>query len=242
MQAKNLIAELNAAADPNLVPTLSRFFKTGPGEYGAGDQFIGLKVPINRSICKNHLQLPPKEIAQLLSSKIHEHRLAGTIIMSKQFKKVEPDRQTELYQLYLTGLQQNWINNWDIVDTSCEHVVGAFTKINHLETELFRLADSANLWEKRTAMISCFAWVRKQEIGPTMQIVEILGDEQHDLLQKAVGWMLREVGKYVDTEILIEYLAANAATMPRTQLRYAIEKFSPSQRQNYLQMRRLNSA
>jgi 3-methyladenine DNA glycosylase AlkD len=215
---------------------LQRFFKTGIGEYGEGDQFIGVRVPKTRLVCKQFKDLPLSEIKKLLASPIHEHRLAAVILMSGQYKKADSEKQRQLFELYLLGLDNGQINNWDIVDVSCEHTVGAYAK-TYDQNVLISLARSNRLWHQRAAMVSCFAWLRKHDVGPGLEIAEILWREQHDLLQKAVGWILREIGKYVDEALLLDFLDHHAHKMPRTQLRYAIERLSPETRQQYMYLK-----
>lgn len=235
MTATKIIEAIAKHASDNDAIFLQRFFKTGPGQYGEGDVFIGVRVPQTRKVCKDFKNLSANELKKLLASPVHEHRLAATIIMSGQYKKADPTLKQQLFDLYLSALDQNQINNWDIVDTSCEHIVGAYAK-EHGAQILFELARSDKLWHKRVAIISCFAWVRKKQVGPTIELAEILWPEKHDLLQKAVGWMLREVGKYVDESLLIDFLDRHAHEMPRTCLRYAIEKLTPQQRTYYMEM------
>lgn len=239
MTAQDVKDELQKYASDADAVNLQWFFKTGAGEYGEGDQFIGVRVPMTRKVCRGFRTLPIGELEQLLQSPIHEHRLAATIIMSGQYKKSNNVLKRELHELYLKGLDNNWINNWDIVDTSCEHIVGAYAR-EYGEAVLFDLVSWGGLWHKRTAIISCFAWVRKGDLGPTMQLAEKLWPEKHDLLQKAVGWMLREVSKYVDEALLIDFLDRHAHEMPRTELRYAIERLPEVQRKEYLNKRKLN--
>lgn len=234
--AADVIAELQAYASEEDARALRRFFKTGPGEYGEGDQFIGVRVPVTRKICKKYAGLPLTEVEILLASPFHEHRLAATIIVSGQYKKADEALRQQLFALYLRALDDNQINNWDIVDTSCEHVVGAHAR-DHDAAILHRLAQDDRLWHNRTAMISCFAWLRRGELGATMDIVDRLWREPHDLLQKAVGWMLRETGKRVDVAVLLDFLDRHAHEMPRTELRYAIEHLPSEQRKHWLTRR-----
>lgn len=236
MTAADLIAELQAYASEEDARALRRFFKTGPGEYGEGDQFIGVRVPVTRKVSKKYAELPLWELERLLASPIHEHRLAATIIMSGQYPKADHALREQLVELYLSGLDDGQISNWDIVDTSCVHIVGAYAR-DHDAAILHRLAEDDRLWHKRTAMISCFAWLRSGELGATLEILDRLWRETHDLLQKAVGWMLREIGKRVDVAILRDFLDQHADEMPRTQLRYAIEHLSPEERKDWLTRR-----
>lgn len=234
--AADLIAELQAYASETQAEVSRRFFKTGPGEYGEGDQFLGVRVPVTRKVCKQYASLPLPELRLLLASPFHEHRLAATIIMSGQYQKADDLHRQHLVELYLQALDDQQINNWDIVDTSCEHIVGARARDGDPKI-LSRLAHDDRLWHKRTAMISCFAWLRRGELGATLEIVELLWREPHDLLQKAVGWMLRETGKRIDEQLLLDFLGRHAPEMPRTELRYAIERLNPDQRMHWLSRR-----
>lgn len=234
--ASKLKDSLQAYASDSDAAFLQRFFKTGAGEYGEGDQFIGVRVPKTRLVCREFKDLPLTEIKKLLASPIHEHRLAAVIIMSAQYKKADHQKQQEIFNLYLSALDNRQVNNWDIVDVSCEHIVGAHAR-EYDQDILFVLAKSKKLWHQRVAMVSCFAWLRNNEVGPTLELAEILWMEKHDLLQKAVGWMLRETGKRVDESLLIDFLDLHAHTMPRTELRYAIERLSPEKRLYYMEMK-----
>ena len=234
MTAQNLIDDLQTHASDADALFLQRFFKTGSGEYGEGDVFIGVRVPQTRAVCRNYRQLPLSELKILLQSPVHEHRLAASIIMSGQYKKALPDKQRALYELYTFGLDKQLLNNWDIVDTSAEHILGAYAKTTHSDL-LLHLARQTSIWHKRAAMVSCFAWLRQGEVGPTIAIAEVLWPEQHDLLQKAVGWLLRETGKYVDEAILLDFLNRHAHEMPRPQLRYALEKLPTELRRHYME-------
>lgn len=207
------------------------FFKTGPGEYGEGDQFIGVRVPAIRQVCKEFKQLPLKEIQKLIQSPIHEHRAAGLIILTLQYPK-SSDKQA-IYDLYITELEAGNINNWDLVDVTCRAIVGEHTQTNR--KPLYALAKSSNLWERRTAIISTFAFIAKGDPTTTLDLANELLYDKHDLMQKAVGWSLREVGKRCDRQLLLDFLDKHAATMPRTTLRYAIEHLSPKERAHYMQ-------
>lgn len=212
---------------------LQRFFKTGKGQYGEGDQFIGVRVPATRQVCKTFRGLPLSEVAKLLDSPVHEHRLAGAIILANDYAKAAPDIQRQIFELYLRKVYEGKINNWDIVDTTAEYVIGA-----HLEKSdrklLYSLAKSSDLWQKRVAIMSTFGYIKRGDPGTTLDIVDILLYDPEDLVQKAVGWMLREIGKRVDPKILEDFLDTHAHDMPRTALRYALEKLSPRQKAHYM--------
>lgn len=231
--ARSLIDALYLHASDADAVFLQRFFKTGRGEYGAGDVFIGVRVPTTRRVCRDFKDLPLSELKKLLISPVHEHRLAATIIMSSQYKKASSAAREQLYTLYIKGLAQGHINNWDIVDTSCEHLLGRHAQ-THDDAVLYDLARQGNLWQKRASIVSCFAWLRTGDVGPTLELAEILWPETHDLLQKATGWMLRETGKYVDEQLLRDFLDHHAHEMPRTCLRYAIEKLDTPLKQHYM--------
>lgn len=217
------------------VAILERFFKTGPGQYGEGDVFIGVRVPDIRKVCRQFADMSLGEIETLLESKIHEVRLAAVIIMSNQtlHKKTSEAQKEALYNLYLR--RSDRINNWDIVDSSAAAVVGAYLA-NKPRDILYSLAKSEDIWERRIAIISTFWFIRKGELDDTFAIAEILLHDRHDLIHKAVGWMLREAGKRNEVQ-LRAFLKKHAPTMPRTALRYAIERFSPEERLYFLSMR-----
>ena len=231
-RADDVMNALNAEASDSDAVFLQRFFKIAKGEYGEGDQFIGVRVPVTRQICREFASLPIDEIARLLESPIHEHRLAATIIMSGQYRRANATGRQWLYELYLKALSKNQINNWDIVDTSAEHILGAYARKHGTEI-LFSLCKS-NLWSRRAAIVSCFAWLRQGEVGSTLELAEILWPDTHDLMQKAVGWMLRETGKCVDEGFLLDFLDNHAHEMPRTELRYAIERLDSAKRKHYM--------
>ncbi len=234
MTASQLQAELQKYASDSDAVVLQRFFKTGPGEYGEGDVFIGVRVPNTRKVCKQFVSLAYPEIQKLLDSPIHEHRLAGLIILSYKYPKSSEPEKKEIFEMYLRNVAQGRVNNWDLVDVTAPGVVGEYLVAQSSHQKLIELAQSDNLWEKRVAMIASFAFIKKGSAGEAIDIAEILLHDQHDLIQKAVGWMLREVGKRIDEAILLDFLDEHAHEMPRTQLRYAIEKLSDKNRQYYM--------
>ncbi len=209
-----------------------RFFKTAPGQYGEGDRFIGVRVPIIRKVCRDFKGLSMDEIESLLESPIHEHRLAGVITMTEQARssKTGADYKKALFDLYLR--RSDRINNWDIVDVSSRDVVGGYL-LHRPRDVLYRLAVSKNMWERRIAIVSTWQFIREHQLDDTYRLAEVLLGDEHDLMHKAVGWMLREAGKKDDAS-LRDFLDIHAAHMPRTMLRYAIEKFSPEVRTYYL--------
>jgi 3-methyladenine DNA glycosylase AlkD len=210
---------------------LQRFFKTGVGEYGEGDLFLGIRNPQTRAVAKDYYkEATIDDIAALLSSQWHEVRLCALVIMMHQYKRADESHKKSLYDLYIHTIGGG-INNWDLVDVSCPHIVGAYLYDKNRQ-DLYTLAQGG-LWQKRVSIISTFYFLRNGDITDTLQLAEILVHEQHDLLQKAVGWALRELGK-VDSTVLDTFLDQHAATMPRTMLRYSLEKYSKEKRLYYM--------
>ncbi|HKX73299.1 MAG TPA: DNA alkylation repair protein [Candidatus Saccharimonadales bacterium] len=235
MTAADVIAALNEYARPHAVDFLQHFFKTHKGGYGEGDLFIGVRVPPTRIVCKQFKDLSLPEVQKLFDSAIHEHRLAAGLILTYQYPK-STDKKA-IYDLYLKNVWGGRVNNWDIVDTTAPKVVGRYL----LEADaprdiLFKLARSQDVWQKRTGILSSFYFLMKGDDPTiTLELAEILVDDKHDMIQKAVGWMLREVGKRFDTKLLTDFLDQHAATMPRTALRYALEHLSPETKLHYMQ-------
>ena len=232
MQLDNLKKELQDLADPERAKSSQRYFKTGVGEYAEGDIFIGLTNPLLRTIAKKYPGLNYQEIQELLSSKIHEYRFAALLILVHKYKKAKKDRfeKRKIYEFYMKNTRN--IKNWDLVDCSAPHIVGDFLQSEGTEI-LKSLAKSENLWERRIAILSTFPFIKKNQFGETLAISEMLIDDEHDLIHKAVGWALREVGKK-NINVLELFLMPRYKTMPRTMLRYAIEKFPEEKRQDYL--------
>lgn len=234
MSARQVNQELQSYAKPSKAHDLQRFFKTGPGEYGEGDVFIGVIVPDTRKVARTYSNLSFAELEKLLESDIHESRLCALIILTLQFKATkDSNAQKKIFDFYIKQLHRGHINNWDLVDVSAP-ILGAFL----IETPdpyplLTKLAKSKNLWERRTAMIFTFAFIRAGELDPTIDIAEQLLKDQHDLIHKAVGWMLRELGKK-NIDLLRQFLSAHANRMPRTSLRYAIERMPERERKKWL--------
>jgi len=228
----NLKSDLQKLADPVRAKHSQRFFKTGPGEYGEGDKFIGLTMPKIRQVCKNYKDLGLQDIAQLLKNPIHDMRMAGLIILTNQAKKAKAEQSKKLFEFYLN--QTNRINNWDLVDISCIYAVGKYLLENSQDRKiLYGLAKSKNLWERRISIISTLYLIRENQFSDALKLAEMLVDDKHDLIHKAVGWVLREVGKK-DQALEEKFLKKHYQAMPRTMLRYAIEKFSRSKRDFYL--------
>lgn len=216
--------DLQRAANKEKAKFLARYFKTGKGEYGEGDIFLGLTVPQIRAIAKKYKDLPISDIEKLLHSKFHEYRLTALIILTH--KKLTK----EIVDLYVRNTK--YINNWDLVDLSSHEILGTYL-LDKPRNILYTLARSKNIWERRIAVISTFAFLRKKDISDSLKLAELLVHDSHDLMHKAVGWMLREIGK-VDQEAEEDFLKKYYKVMPRTMLRYAIEKFSKQKRANYL--------
>ncbi|MEU1207826.1 DNA alkylation repair protein [Nocardia sp. NPDC005825] len=231
-------ADLAALADPADAVHLQRFFKTGPGEYGEGDVFIGVRVPQTRKAVKRFAGMPLSEIDALLDSPVHEHRLAALVILNGEMTKAsrkrggDAARQREIVELYLAAVRRGRVNNWDLVDASAEFILGPWLLERPRDLlEKFAAADS--LWERRVALLTTFAFIKQGDTATTVELCERLLDDRRDLIQKAVGWMLREIGKRVDPAILTGFLDAHAAAMGRTALSYATEHLTPEQRAHY---------
>lgn len=230
MTAAVIVRELRKRANPETAAGLQRFFKTGKGEYAAGDQFLGIKVPESRVLAKAYAGLPAREIEKLLRSPFHEARLVALLIMVLRHQKGDPATRSELHRLYLANTQS--VNNWDLVDLSAAQLVGA--QLGPGEHALLtRLAKSPLLWERRIAVLATFHFIKRGYFHETLRIARILLHDRHDLIHKAVGWMLREVG---NRERAVEeaFLGEHYREMPRTMLRYAIEKFPPALRARYM--------
>lgn len=236
--AADVQAALAEIADPADAIHLQRFFKTGPGEYGAGDVFVGVRVPATRGIAKVFAALPLSEINLLLDSPVHEERLAALIILNGKFAKASKPRtadvaaQEEIVQLYLTAVRRGRVNNWDLVDVSAENIIGPWL-LDRPRDLLFELAAADSLWERRVALLSTFAFIKAGDASTTFALAEQLLDDRRDLIQKALGWMLREVGKRADRNLLTDFLDQHAAAMGRTALSYATEHLEPSTRAHY---------
>ncbi len=232
--ADNLEKDLRAIGKgrpPEDIAIIGRFFKTYEGGYSEGDQFLGVKVPATRVVCKKYADLSLAEIEKALESPWHEVRLAAVIIMSNQTKKGSEAHKKALFDLYLRRTDR--VNNWDIVDTSCPFVVGNYL-LDKPRDILYTLARSQQLWERRIAMVSTWALIRAGQLDDTFKLAAALLNDTHDLIHKAVGWMLREAGKR-DRPALVQFLNKHHKQMPRTALRYAIEHFDEQTRKKYLQ-------
>jgi 3-methyladenine DNA glycosylase AlkD len=223
-------AELHDLADPTRAIHSQRFFKTGAGEYGEGDRFLGLTVPTMRSLVHKYRELDDASAIELLGSSWHEERLVGLLLLAEGYERGDRARRTRIHRAYLANTHR--INNWDLVDASAEYIVGPHLDAGELEL-LERLARSESVWERRIAIISTFHFIKRNEFRPTLRIAELLLGDFHDLIHKAVGWMLREVGKR-DRRVLDGFLRKHYQRMPRTMLRYAIERHPERIRKRYL--------
>ncbi len=227
---QELDKELKEHSNPEKAKILQKFFKTGPGEYGEGDIFLGLTSAENKEIAKKFKKLETEEIQELLNSEIHEKRVIALRILVEQYKKAKPEGKQKIFEFYLKNAKQ--INNWDLVDLSAPNIIGTHL-LKQDRKILYQLANSENLWEKRIAIISTFTFIRNNEFQDTIKVSEVLLNDKHDLIHKAVGWMLREIGKR-NEPTLTNFLNKHYKNMPRTMLRYSIEKFSEEKRQAYL--------
>lgn len=236
--AERFIAAIGKFYDAERAVGALRFFKTEKGGYGEGDQFLGATVPKTRLVCREFRDLPLGEIQQLLDSPIHDHRLGAVIILVDQYKRAKKDakKRDDIFNLYLKNVRGGRVNNWDIVDSSAGYIIGPHEQ-NGDRTLLFELARSDNLWHKRVGIMSAFWYVVNGDFSTTLELAEILVNDSHDLIQKAVGWQLREVGKRGGRDLLLDFLDKHAATMPRTALRYAIEHLPPEQRTHYMELK-----
>jgi len=224
--------ELKSRANKPQAAILRRFFKTAPGEYGAGDVFLGLPVPLQRRIALKYGDLSLAGIKELLASPIHESRLVGLLILVEQYAAAKEEKiKKNIVDFYLKNTRA--INNWDLVDLSVYKILGDWF-LNNDRAVLIKLAESKNLWERRMAMVATFAFIRAGRIEETFLIAKKLLRDEHDLIHKAVGWMLREAGKRVSEPALLKFLDEHAGSMPRTALRYAIERLTPRHRERYL--------
>ena len=225
---------LRAQARPDRVAGAMRFFKCGPGEYGEGDQFLSVTVPAQRRIARTFRDLPLNEADTLLTSRIHEERLTALFILVDQFSRTDDERvRGRIFRLFMKRLR--FVNNWDLVDSSAAQIVGGWIADKPRDL-LDRLARSPQLWSRRVAMIATFHFIYRGDHRDAIRIATLLVNDDHDLIHKAVGWMLRETGKRASAEALTTFLERHAATMPRTMLRYAIERLPAPERQRWMSM------
>ncbi|MEK6928102.1 MAG: DNA alkylation repair protein [Nanoarchaeota archaeon] len=254
MSLQSLRSEIQKASNPEKAKLLSRFFKTGKGEYGEGDLFLGIVVPIQRQLVKKYSHLSLEDIEHLIKSKYHEERLIALLLLVHQFEK-HPDKRKSIFDFYLENTK--YINNWDLVDLTAPKIVGEYLLNKDMENSvilrsnspdrefetkskkilcksiLYKLVKSSNLWERRIAVLATFRFIREKQFEDSLKLSELLLKDTHDLMHKAVGWMLREIGKR-DVKVLEKFLKKHYKIMPRTMLRYSIEKFPEEKRKDYL--------
>lgn len=230
MSSSNVIKDLKSLSNPSKALLLQRYFKTGVGEYAEGDKFIGITVPLQRIVAKRYSTLVLGEVEKLLKSSIHEHRFTALEILNFQFEKADERGRDKIVKFYLRN--KKYINNWDLVDTSASYILGSWL-VDKDRSMLYKLASSKNLWDRRIAVISTQAFIKNNDFTDILKLARALMDDKHDLMHKAVGWMLREVGKK-SVSTLEKFLNENGTKMPRTMLRYAIERFPESKRKEYL--------
>jgi 3-methyladenine DNA glycosylase AlkD len=230
MTAEIIRTKLRKAADKDKAKILQRFFKTGPGEYGEGDIFLGISVPVLRKMSKEFDGMPFNETMQLLKSTVHEERLLALLLLVRAFSKGDKAIQKRIFNIYLKNTKH--INNWDLVDLTAPNIVGEYLR-DKSRKPLYTLAKSNNLWKRRIAIMATFSFIRQNDFDDTLNISHLLLTDHHDLIHKAVGWMLREIGK---RSPLAEehFLQQHYRKMPRTMLRYAIERFPGAKRKKYL--------
>lgn len=264
MRAADVSQALKVLGSPTKAEASAWFFKTGKGQYGEGDQFIGVTVPEQRKVAKHFRDLPLTDIETLLKSPIHEHRLTALLILVDQYQRASKNstkspgsnlriQPTEIVEFYLA--HKTHVNNWDLVDSSAPYILGDWLLRLSTQTSevpvhqtsdvrqrkiLYDLAASQSLWDRRIAIIATYAFIKAGEFDPILKLAERLLSDKENLIHKAVGWMLREVGNR-DSATLLKFLDVHAATMPRTMLRYAIEKLSPPLRLKYLGVRKTTS-
>jgi len=222
--------ELDALSNPKKAEVNSRFFKTGKGEYGEGDVFLGLTVPEQRTIAKKYIELNMNDIEKMLYSRIHEHRLTSLLILVEKYTNADIETKKRLVDFYLKNRGQ--VNNWDLVDLTSDKILGDYL-LERERTILYKLAESNNIWDRRISIVSTFEFIRNNQFEDTIKISEMLLGDGHDLIHKAVGWMLREIGKR-NQEAEEDFLKKYYKTMPRTMLRYAIEKFDAEKKKFYM--------
>ncbi len=231
MTLTSLKKDFRADADPARARLLCRYFKTGKGEYAEGDRFLGLTVPATRALAKKHKDLPLADIKALLPSPWHELRVCALMLLAERFKKGGADERKEIYGFYLANTR--FINNWDLVDMSAPVIAGGWLR-DKSRRPLYGLAGSKLVWERRIAVLACFNFIKDGESADALAIARRLLADKHGLIHKAVGWMLREVGNRCSEKVLLDFLKAGYARLPRTTLRYAIERFPAKIRKRLL--------
>lgn len=240
--ARDVQDALDAVASPERAIGSARFFKTGPGEYGEGDVFLGVTVPATRVVVRRFADLPLSDVDVLLDSPVHEHRLAGLLILVARFERASKPRtrddglRQDLAAFYLAAVRRGRVNNWDLVDSSAPTLLGGYL-LDRPRDVLFELAGSDVLWHRRVAVIATAGFINAGDPSTTLELAALLLDDRADLMQKAVGWMLREVGKRVDRAVLLGFLDEHAAALGRTALSYATEHLPAEERARYRAMR-----
>ena len=229
-KSEQIKSDLKVVSDPAKAVELARFFKTGKGQYGEGDIFWGIKVPVQREIAKRHTDAALKDIGELLDEPVHECRLTALLILVEQYSKSDETSRKKIFDFYLSKTDR--INNWDLVDLSASKITGHYLSDKD-RTILYSLADSSSLWEQRIAVVSTHHFIKNRDYADTIAICEKLINHRHDLIHKATGWMLREAGKR-DEKVLLKFLDKHHKSMPRTMLRYSIEKLDEDQRKKYI--------
>ena len=232
-KASDVLKELEYLKNSEKIKVFKRFFKTNEGEYGYGDMFWGISVPQVREISKRYFRdISFDEIKVLINHRIHEVRLTGYLILTYQYEKSDNEKRKDIFDFYLNNL--SGCNNWDLVDLSCYKIVGEYVLRNKEKRKiLYKLSKSKNLWQQRISIVSTYPMIKRKEFEDTLNISKLLLFHKHDLIHKAVGWMLREVGKQ-DMNVLRKFLNENINTIPRTTLRYSIERMNESERKGYL--------
>ncbi len=230
-QTKEITGRLRELGDSEIAAHAQRFFKTGRGQYGEGDRFLGVRVPVIRKLVKEYRELPLEQTLELLTSPFHEARQLALLLLAAKYSSTDiTAEKNTIYKSYLNHTK--FINNWDLVDCSAEHIVGAHL-FSKSKKPIYRLTDSNNLWERRISIMSTFHFIKRKEFTDTLKIAELLLRDKEDLIHKATGWMLREVGKR-DLPVEERFLKKNYKKMPRTMLRYAIERLPETRRLAYL--------
>ncbi len=231
MTSEQISKTLRGLADPAIAQHSQRFFKTGKGEYGEGDKFLGIRVPVLRAQARKHQDIALKEVRRLLQSAFHEERLCALLLLVRKFTRSNEEERAVIYELYLNNTR--YINNWDLVDSSAHYIVGVYLEDKDKQV-LYELSGSDSLWERRIAIMSTFHFIKNDRFNETLDLSKQLINDKEDLIHKAVGWMLREAGKR-NMAVEKAFLKAHYRKMPRTMLRYAIEKFPERERKKYLQ-------
>ncbi|MCR4304329.1 MAG: DNA alkylation repair protein [Gallionella sp.] len=230
MKAPEISKRLRALSDPVIAEHAQRYFKTGKGEYGEGDRFLGIRVPVLRAQVRQCGSVALEDIHELLMSAFHEERLFALLLMVRQFSKGDAQEQAAIYRMYLDNTRR--INNWDLVDSSARQIVGSYLESRDRKI-LYKLARSSSIWERRIAVISTFHFIARHQFDDALKLAKLLLGDEADLIHKAVGWILREIGK-CDLAVEKAFLQTHYKNMPRTMLRYAIERFPETLRKKYL--------